>query len=389
MATTGSGQQARSSSGDVRILLCGDVMTGRGIDQILPHPGKPQLHEPFVRSALDYVELAEHATGRIPRPVSFDYIWGDTLAQVDRLQPDVRIVNLETSVTTSDEPWPDKGINYRMHPGNVPCLTAARIDCCVLANNHVLDWGRPGLNETLSTLHDAGIHTSGAGRDALEAEAPATIDVRNGARVLVVGLGAQTSGVPSDWSATNGRSGVNWVGELTAVAARKLGEKVAAHARTGDVLVASIHWGGNWGFAISGREREFAHALIDNAGFDLVHGHSSHHVRGIEIYRGKAILYGCGDLLNDYEGIGGHEVYRGDLGLMYFPAVDSKSGEIERLLMMPTHIHRLCVNRAPPDGVAWLASTMDRECRKLGTQVTVQPDGMLALEWRGTRGSIT
>jgi poly-gamma-glutamate synthesis protein (capsule biosynthesis protein) len=362
-------------------------MTGRGIDQILPHPGKPQLHEPYVRSALAYVELAEHAAGRIARPVSFDYIWGDTLAQVDRLRPDVRIVNLETSVTTSDEPWPAKGINYRMHPGNVPCLTAARIDCCVLANNHVLDWGRPGLAETLSALHSAGIHTSGAGRDALEAEAPATIELQDGARVLVVGLGAQTSGVPSDWSATHGRSGINWVGELTALAAGTLGEKVATHARAGDVVVASIHWGGNWGFEISGREREFAHALIDHAGFDLVHGHSSHHVRGIEIYRGKAILYGCGDLLNDYEGIGGHEHYRGDLGLMYFPTVDSESGAIERLLMMPTRIHRLRVNRAPSDGVAWLASTMDRECRKLGAQVTVQPDGMLALEWRSARAS--
>jgi poly-gamma-glutamate synthesis protein (capsule biosynthesis protein) len=94
-------------------------------------------------------------------------------------------------------------------------------------------------------------------------------------------------------------------------------------------------------------------------------------------------------LLNDYEGIGGHESFRADLGLMYFPTVDSQSGAIERLVMMPTRVHGLRVNRAPPDGLAWLASTMDRECRKLGGQVAVLSDGMLALEWRGARASMT
>jgi hypothetical protein len=43
-------------------------------------------------------------------------------------------------------------INYRMSPENAPCLTAAGLDCCVLANNHVLDWGPAGLIETLDVL---------------------------------------------------------------------------------------------------------------------------------------------------------------------------------------------------------------------------------------------
>ena len=61
------------------LFLCGDVMTGRGIDQILPHPGMPQLFEPYARSALNYVALAESVGGPLTRPVDFDYIWGDAL----------------------------------------------------------------------------------------------------------------------------------------------------------------------------------------------------------------------------------------------------------------------------------------------------------------------
>ncbi len=63
----------------MKIFLCGDVMTGRGIDQILPEPCGPVLYEDYVRSALGYLQLAERANGPIPRPVDFDYIWGAAL----------------------------------------------------------------------------------------------------------------------------------------------------------------------------------------------------------------------------------------------------------------------------------------------------------------------
>ena len=94
----------------------------------------------------------------------------------------MRIINLETVVTRSDE-WAGKGINYRMDPGNIDCLSAAAIDCCVLANNHVLDWGSSGLTETLGTLHSAGLKTAGTGNSRLEAEAPAVFDGQAAASV--------------------------------------------------------------------------------------------------------------------------------------------------------------------------------------------------------------
>lgn len=128
----------------VRLFLCGDVMTGRGVDQIMAHPSDPVLYEPSVVSALDYVRFAEALNGAIARPAPPAYVWGAALDELKRRRPDVRVINLETSVTRSDAHVP-KGINYRMTPENADCLTAAQIDCCVLANNHVLDWGRAEL----------------------------------------------------------------------------------------------------------------------------------------------------------------------------------------------------------------------------------------------------
>src|SRR4051794_25174100 len=127
----------------VKVYLSGDVMTGRGIDQILPHPCDPRIHESIVNSAEEYVWLAERANGPIPRPVNFEYVWGAALEELKRARPDVYIVNLETSITRRDDYLP-KGINYRMSPENAGCLSAADIDCCVLANNHILDWGHAG-----------------------------------------------------------------------------------------------------------------------------------------------------------------------------------------------------------------------------------------------------
>ena len=194
-------------AGLVTLFLCGDVMLGRGVDQILPHPGDPTLRESAVRDARRYVELAEDVNGPIPGPVDFAWVWGDALPALDAAAPDIRIINLETSVTTSDEFAVGKAVLYRMSPSNIPALTAVRPDVCVLANNHVLDFGRTGLAETLSSLAAAGVQTSGAGRDIADARRPAAVPIRDDCRVLLFAMGMATSGIPPDWAATGGPLG--------------------------------------------------------------------------------------------------------------------------------------------------------------------------------------
>ncbi len=369
-----------SSRGNVRLFLCGDVMTGRGIDQVLPFSSPPEIFEGWSCDAREYVELAEGVNGPIPRRVEYEYVWGRALAELEARAPDVRIVNLETSVTTS-EAHEEKGINYRMHPRNVPVLTVAGVDCAVLSNNHVLDWCEAGLLETLDTLHAAGIVTAGAGRTAREASAPAVLETRGGKRVLVYGWGTWSSGIPSEWGAAEHRPGVNYLPDLSLETVRTFASRVREERKPDDLVVVSIHWGGNWGYAIPHRQRLFARALIDEAGVDVVHGHSSHHAKAIEVHRGRPILYGCGDFINDYEGITGHDDYRDDLPLMYFPELDPMTHALARLSMVPLHLEKFTLERASDQDSRWLANVLSSEGGALGTRVD-EKGGALELGWQ-------
>jgi poly-gamma-glutamate capsule biosynthesis protein CapA/YwtB (metallophosphatase superfamily) len=365
----------------VTLFLCGDVMTGRGIDQILPHAGDPLLYEWSVKDARTYVQLAERHSGPIPYPVDFRYIWGDGLEELNRFHPDLRLINLETAVTTSGDAWAGKEVHYRMNPPNLPCLTAAGIDCCALANNHVLDWGYAGLDETLQTLKSIGLTGIGAGQNLKEAQQPAMFDLPQSGRLLIFSMGSPTSGIPYAWGATENRSGVHLIDESTPEAASHVGQLIEHYRQRNDLVVVSIHWGPNWDYEIPQEQQVFAHTLIDHFGVNLIYGHSSHHVKGIEVHRNRPILYGSGDLLTDYEGIKGYEHYRGDLSLLYFVTLNAATGDLVRLEMQPTQMRRLQVKRANFEGATWLAELLNREGRWLGTRVEWQENDTLSLRW--------
>lgn len=363
------------------LWLAGDVMTGRGIDQVQAHPGDPALYESWVRDARDYVRLAEHFSGPVPAPVAPDYIWGEALAAIARRQPDLRLVNLETAITTASEAWPGKGIHYRMHPANIGCLTAAGIDSCALANNHVLDWGYAGLAQTLHTLERAGIRSAGAGSTLDAASAPATLPLADGGRLLLFSWASPDSGVPSAWGATAQQAGVALLPDLKESSVQQVAAQVARHRQPGDLVVVSLHWGGNWGVEVPQLQRHFARRLIELGAADLVHGHSSHHPRPMEIYRGKLILYGCGDLINDYEGIASQERFDPSAVCLYFAKIARTTGALQRLEIVPMQLRRLQLRSADSAARHSLQSLFDTEGRHFNTRLQTQDDGSWLLRW--------
>ena len=375
-----SGEQPAVSSETVTLFLAGDVMTGRGVDQVLAHPSDPQIYEAHMTSASGYVKLAEQANGPIQKPMAYEEMWGDALAELDRRRPDARIVNLETAVTQCDEAEP-KGINYRMSPANAKVISAAGIDCCVLANNHVLDWGHSGLLETLSTLDNVGVTYAGAGKDDASAAAPAILAVGGNTRLLIYAFVCPSAGAPPSWAAGPHKPGVNLISRPSAQAAEAFSRRIPSVSEPRDVIVASIHWGSNWGYEIPYGQTEFAHRLVDLGRVDIVLGHSAHHPKGIEVYRGKLILYGCGDFIDDYEGITGYEAFRDDLVLMYFPTIRAADGTLVRLEMVPLQIRNMCLHRASRADAEWLASILSREGMSLQTRVQPGLNGTLRLEW--------
>lgn len=364
----------------IKLSLSGDVMTGRGIDQVLPISVDPVLYEAYVKDARDYVLLAERESGKIKKPVSYEYIWGDALKLWKKNAPELKLINLETSITTSDQAWPGKGIHYRMHPENVKVLTAAKIDQVSLANNHSLDWGRKGLNETMESLQSAGISFAGAGNNDKEAAKASILETEKG-RVLVFSYGMPNSGVFDSWAAGSNRSGLNYLPGMSKKELSRIKENVVQQKQAGDLVVFSIHWGGNWGYEISQRQREFAHQLIGQGIVDVIFGHSSHHPMGMEVYNNKLIIYGAGDFINDYEGISGHEEYRGDLSLMYFPKIDMDTGQLISLKMHPMKIKNFSLHKASKKDARWLQKILSREGEKLGTRLNLDEENALWLEW--------
>lgn len=368
------------NSQTITLFMAGDVMTGRGIDQVLPYPGDPRLHEAYVKDARQYVALAEAANGPIQKPLQCEMLWGAALREWQHIGPDVRIVNLETSITTSRDYWPVKGIHYKMHPKNITCLSEAEIDHCSLANNHVLDWGYAGLDETLTSLADAGIGFSGAGENRQQAERAAIIGVAGKGRVIVFSYGFRSSGISSDWAAQADRAGVNLLPNLSVRTVQQVKRQVDELKQAGDIVIASIHWGSNWGYSVPTRHIDFAHRLIDEAGVDVIHGHSSHHPRPLEVYNDKLIIYGSGDFINDYEGISGYEEYRDDLALMYFADIDPGSGKLVQLQLVPMQIKGFSLRRASKNDSLWLQETLNREGRSMGTRLRLTEDHILTLE---------
>jgi len=364
------------ASGLLTLFLCGDVMLGRGVDQILPHPGDPQLREPTVDDAREYVRLAELVSGPISQPASFSWPWGDALEILDDTSPDARVINLETSVTRSADFSQGKAVHYRMNPDNLPGLMVARPDACALANNHALDFGRTGLEETLNSLAGGGLRAIGAGRDVAEAKQPATVPVPGGGRIVVLSCGAASSGIPPGWAATASRSGVALLPSLANSVADELVSRTREVKRPGDVVVVSIHWGSNWGYEVNRDQVRFARRLIDG-GIDLVHGHSSHHPRPIEVYGGKLVLYGCGDLIDDYEGIGGYDVFRDDLRLLYLPSVVQDTGALDTLRMVPMQASKMRLGHASSRDGEWLRKLLETISSGLGCRVSRLPDGAL------------
>lgn len=371
------------SARPLTLCLAGDAMTGRGIDQALAHPGEPTLHEGYVRDARDYLRLAERASGAMAAPIDGAALWGEALAAMTREQPALRIVNLETAVTASATPWPGKGIHYRMHPRNIEALTAASIDVAVLANNHVLDWSHAGLAETLHTLQAAGVRCVGAGDDEEAAWAPLRLAVGGGTQVLVFALTFADAGTPADWAATPLRAGVAWLDAPSPQAAERWAAHIARYRRAGDIVIASVHWGENWVARLPAAQRDFAQRLIASGAVDLLHGHSSHHPLPIEVQRGRAVVHGCGDLINDYEGIGPHGRWRADLGALYFADLDRASGALLALRVVPLRRRRFRLVTADESGRSELLALLNAPQRPpIAARVEAAADGSWHLQWQ-------
>jgi poly-gamma-glutamate synthesis protein (capsule biosynthesis protein) len=320
-------QRGPVGGGDARVGFVGDAMLGRSVDR----------------------------RWREADPAG---VWGTALERLRGL--DGLVANLECCIADGGRRWPDKTYYFRATPAFArPALRVAGVSAVTLANNHTLDFGATALRETRTHLDGAGVSHTGAGPDREAAFAPAVVEA-GGLRVAVVGLtdrmaayaagdGPGTAYLPLDPANPASR-------------ARVAGVLDRARARDPDLLVASLHWGPNWETTPDPGQRAFARWLVDR-GVDVVHGHSAHVLQGIEVYRGRPILYDTGDVVDDYLDKAGYRNKRSGL----FELV-VRDGRLAELRVVPLRIADEQVGLAGGEAAAWVRRAVRERSAALGTR---------------------
>ena len=374
---------------NTQVLLLGDVMLGRLIDAaVLPHPVEDEWEGERSMTAIGQVFRSEH---RVPTDSDACYarLWGDT-ADILRASA-CNMINLEFCFNARGRKFQPKRFNFRAHPANVGALTFVPVHFACLANNHILDYQAEGLSETLNVLEQARIPFAGAGHNIDEASRPVEIVLPNLHHRLHVtsfadhGSGVAAPGGTDLWAASGAQPGIWYVpvGELDAHARATLSSTIRESTEriNSSLSVVSAHVGPNWSWDVSPELRLLATSLVREGGVGLFHGHSSHHIQGVEFIDGKPVIYGAGPFVDDYAI---DSQFRNDLGFIYQyelpPAEAPPLGDrddhhhIEAGLAVvwahPIRIRDFRVKRilsAEDPDFKWLAATMRRLCHKLGS----------------------
>ena len=311
------------------LAFLGDLMLGRGVSRM----------------------LGDHTP---------EWFWGNVLTILR--QTDGVIANLEAPITTSNEQWRRswKTFHFRADPAAIRILECGNVRFVCLANNHILDFGAPGLLDTLRALDAAGVHHAGAGRNAVEAAAPTVLELPG----LKVGLIAATDNM-RPFAAGPDRPGTNFIaiadepGKLAWID-RSVSEVRQAGA---GLVVLSLHWGPNMRMTPPRHFRRFAHAAIDH-GVDVIHGHSAHVVQAIERHGGGIILYDTGNFIDDYWKFPFRQTTTSFVFLL-----DIEDGRSARLRMVPVHIHSSPLGLATGKSFDAIRKRMTSLCATFGTPI--------------------
>ncbi len=309
------------------IALTGDIMLGRLVNEVI------------------------HTT-------SFAYPWGNTLPLLK--MADLRIINLECALTDSKEIFDEyeKAFYFGADSDVIETLKIAKIAYCSLANNHILDFKEKGLIDTTETLDKNRIKHAGAGKSIGEAEKPAFLEAK-GIKIAVLSF---TDNEPG-FAATKNKAGANYTEiETEGEYFEKVKRAIIRAKKGSDLVVFSIHWGPNMRQRPSELFRDFAHKVID-FGVDIFHGHSAHIFQGVEVYKGKLIMYDAGDFIDDYY-VGDD---KNDQQLLFL--VTASKNKIKKLEMIPVLISQCQVNLAEGEIKEQIMERMIKLSDEFGTEV--------------------
>ena len=240
-------------------------------------------HEATIASVGDMM-LADRAQSRLDKH-GFTYPFKKVKPL---LEADYLMGNLEAPITVYSEPFlPDKKYTYKQDLAAGQALKDTGFDLLVLANNHTLDYGPTGLADTLELADQLGLTVIGGGPDEESARAGTVVEI-NGTRVGILAyMEPYGSYERQEWFADGDHPGCS---KMTKEAVR---EDIARMREQADLVIVHAHYGRN--YKPPTRKQEKYSRMIIDAGADVVNGHHSHAAQGIEIYKGKPIIYSLGN----------------------------------------------------------------------------------------------
>jgi poly-gamma-glutamate synthesis protein (capsule biosynthesis protein) len=270
---------------------------------------------------------------------------------------DITFGNLECPLAKIGQKVP-KPFSFKANPDFAPCLKSAGFDILSLANNHTLDCGRIGLQETMSTLRGQSIRWCGAGKDQADAESLTIFKVR-GVRVGFIGF---CEFVPEGVFLNEEKPSVALTDDNRVRAAL---QKARGQC---DVLVASFHWGVEYQNRPSERQKHLAR-LAANAGADLVLGHHPHVLQGVEVLpapnkRHCVVAYSLGNFLFDAP----ERFVRATTDTMLLQIELNKTG-VHNLQIMPMKIEKARPRLANYNETKGALQTLKKLCSELGTKL--------------------
>ena len=248
------------------------------------------------RPSLRLMAVGDIMLGRtVGKRLNGDYTIPFSESKLFLQHADILFGNLESPISDRGTKVYGKGITLRADPKAITSIKDAGFDIVSLANNHILDYHKPALTQTIEILDANKIHYCGAGENINQARKPVIIE-RNGLKVAFLAYTDMSeyffSSEKYNFLAKNDREGV---------APRKLDyiiEDINLVRDKADLVVISLHWGVEESFDVTDKMIEFSHMLIDS-GADAILGHHPHQLQGIEIYKNKPIAYSMGNFIFD------------------------------------------------------------------------------------------
>ncbi len=201
---------------------------------------------------------------------------------------DLTVVNLETAVTSGGKPQP-KYYHFRTRPAAFTALRDAGVDIANMTNNHVLDYGRTGLADTLAAAKRAHFPVLGIGSDAAAAWSPYVVTV-GGIKIAFLGV-SQVAELATSWVATTRRSG-----EANAIDLRRTLAAVRAAKQIADVVVVIMHWGTEGQACPDANQLALAPKLA-RAGASIIVGSHAHILQGSGWLGRTFVAYGMANFL--------------------------------------------------------------------------------------------